>query len=87
MLLILYTLILFNFCVFVCLGQAGGGYWQAGSDGLSADSPTPEGFHIELREANRMAIKNTSGQYLQTEKNGGFKLGDNDPSKATLWEF
>ena len=68
-------------------GQAGGGYWQAGSDGLTADSPSPEGFHIELREANRMALKNTAGQYLVTEKNGGFKLGDNDPTRATLWEF
>uniref|UniRef100_A0A2P2HYA1 Protein singed-like n=2 Tax=Hirondellea gigas TaxID=1518452 RepID=A0A2P2HYA1_9CRUS len=67
--------------------EAGGGYWQAGSDGLTADSPAPEGFHIELREANRMAIKNTSGQYLHTEKNGGFKLGDSDPTRATLWEF
>ena len=52
-----------------------------------ADSESPEGFFIELREATRMCIKNSSGQYIITEKNGGFKLGDTDPSRATLWEF
>ena len=52
-----------------------------------ADSEVPEGFFIELREATRMCIKNSSGQYIITEKNGGFKLGDTDPSRATLWEF
>lgn len=52
-----------------------------------ADSEVPEGFFIELREATRMCIKNGSGQYIITEKNGGFKLGDADPARATLWEF
>lgn len=52
-----------------------------------AHGDTPEGFFMELRESNRMCLKNTSGQYLITEKNGGLKLGDTDPSKVTLWEF
>ena len=52
-----------------------------------ADGEAPEGFYIELREANRMCLKNTNGQYLVSEKNGGFKLGDTDSQRATLWEF
>ncbi|XP_064078039.1 protein singed-like isoform X1 [Macrobrachium nipponense] len=64
-----------------------GGYWHACGDGIMADSEVPEGFFIELREATRMCLKNSSGQYIVTEKNGGFKLGDTDPGHATLWEF
>jgi len=64
-----------------------GGYWHADTSGITADGDDPEPFCIELREANKMAIKNGSGCYLVTEKNGGFRLGDNDPAKATLWEF
>ncbi|KAB7495695.1 Protein singed [Armadillidium nasatum] len=64
-----------------------GGYWHACGDGIMADGEAPEGFFIELREANRMCLKNSSGQYLVTEKNGGLKLGDTDPTRATLWEF
>ncbi|XP_076041609.1 fascin domain-containing protein singed isoform X2 [Oratosquilla oratoria] len=64
-----------------------GKYWHACGDGVMADADAPEGFFIELREANRMAIKSTNGQYVVAEKNGGFRLSDTDPSRATLWEF
>lgn len=74
-------------CIIVNVSGQQGGYWHACGDGIMADSEVPEGFFIELREATRMCIKNSSGQYITTEKNGGFKLGDTDPSRATLWEF
>jgi len=64
-----------------------GGYWHACGDGIMADAESPEGFYIELREATRMCIKNASGQYIVTEKNGGFRIGETDLEKATLWEF
>ena len=50
-----------------------------------ADGDQSEGFYMELRESNRMSLKNKNGQYLITEKNGGLKLGES--SRATLWEF
>ena len=73
--------------MFLPSGQTSGGFWQVDSNELRADGHDPEPFSLELREANKMAIKNANGRYLVTEKNGGVRLGDDEPSKATLWEF
>lgn len=67
-------------------GQSGR-YWQINSDGISADSDTPEGFYLELREPSKLCIKGGDGAYLMADKNGAFAAGSRDSETATRWEF
>lgn len=67
-------------------GQSGR-YWQVTGDGIAADSDTPEGFYLELREPSKLCIKTNTGAYLMADKNGAFLAGSRDSEKATLWEF
>ena len=60
-----------------------GKYWQVADGGISCDSTLPQGFFLELREPTRMCIKNSNGQYLVEQKNGGFTIGSTDPQDAT----
>ena len=60
-----------------------GKYWQVADGGVACDSSTPHGFYLELREPTRMCIKNSNGQYLVEQKNGGFTIGSTDPEDAT----
>ena len=60
-----------------------GKYWQVADGGISCDSTLPQGFFLELREPTRMCIKNSNGQYLVEQKNGGFTIGSTDPEDAT----
>ena len=60
-----------------------GKYWQVADGGISCDSQLPQGFFLELREPTRMCIKNSNGQYLVEQKNGGFTIGSTDPEDAT----
>merc|ERR1719385_262287 len=64
-----------------------GKYWQSADGGISCDSQLPQGFFLELREPTRMCIKNSNGQYLVEQKNGGFTIGTTDPEDATRWEY
>lgn len=66
-----------------------GKYWHCDSEGVTADSDTPEGFFLELREPTRISIKSAgpSGEYLIAGKNGNFRLGDSDHNTATKWEY
>lgn len=64
-----------------------GRYWQVNGDGIAADSDTPEGFYLELREPSKLCIKTNTGAYLMADKNGAFLAGSREPEKATLWEF
>jgi len=64
-----------------------GQYWQTNADGVCADSDTPEGYYLELREPSKLCIKTTSGGYLIAEKNGSFKASGLGFEKATRWEF
>ena len=64
-----------------------GKYWQVADGGVACDSSTPHGFYLELREPTRMCIKNSNGQYLVEQKNGGFTIGSTDPEDATRWWF
>lgn len=77
-----YKLIFFSFVV----GQ-NGKYWHADGESVTADSDTPEGFFIELREPTRICIKSVGGEYLVAGKNGAFRLGDSEYENATKWEF
>ncbi|XP_057364820.1 protein singed-like [Daphnia carinata] len=67
-------------------GQSGR-YWQVGSDGITADGDTPEGFYLELREPSKLCIKSGDGAYLMADKNGVFTAGSRDSEMATRWEF
>lgn len=62
-------------------------YWHADSEGVTADSDTPEGFYLELREPTRLSIKTINGNYLKAGKNGGFHVGDTNIDSATQWEY
>jgi len=64
-----------------------GKYWHAHNDGITCDSETGQGFHLELREPARMCIKTEAGQYVVSAKNGGFVTGSSDPEAATRWEY
>lgn len=64
-----------------------GKYWQSGEDGISCDSEVPQGFYMELREPARMCIKDTSGHYVVSVKNGGFSIGSTEYESATRWEY
>ena len=70
----------------MCAGQ-NGKYWHAHNDGITCDSETGQGFHLELREPARMCIKTEAGQYVVSAKNGGFVTGSSDPEAATRWEY
>jgi hypothetical protein len=56
-------------------------YWHVDSEGVTADSDTPEGFYLELREPTRLCIKTSNGNYLTAGKNGCFRLGDSSIDK------
>ena len=64
-----------------------GKYWHTHDDGISCDAEIPQGFFLELREPTRMCIKSTGGQYVVSEKNGGFTVGSTDSEGATRWEY
>jgi len=64
-----------------------GKYWHAHDDGISCDAVVPQGFFLELREPTRMCLKSTGGQYVVSEKNGGFTIGTTDSEGATRWEY
>lgn len=69
----------------ISISAQNGKYWAVAGDEISVESETPTDFYIELKEPNRICIKNEKGQYLNAEKNGMFKVGEtNEP---TLWEF
>ena len=67
----------------VHLKGSNGKYWQVADGGISCDSQLPQGFFLELREPTRMCIKNSNGQYLVEQKNGGFTIGSTEPEDAT----
>nr|CAH7766797.1 unnamed protein product [Callosobruchus chinensis] len=62
-------------------------YWHADSECITADSDTPEGFYLELREPTRLCIKTTNGHYIVASKNGCFRVGDSNIESATQWEY
>ncbi|XP_023712701.1 protein singed [Cryptotermes secundus] len=64
-----------------------GKYWHVDGESVTADSDTPEGFFLELRDPTRICIKSISGEYLVASKNGTFRLGDMDFENATKWEY
>lgn len=64
-----------------------GKYWHCDSEGITADSDTPEGFYLELREPTRLSIKSVTGSYLSASKNGSFRLGESSFESATQWEY
>ncbi|GLH06603.1 Protein singed [Gryllus bimaculatus] len=64
-----------------------GKYWHVDGESVTADSDTPEGFFLELREPTRICIKSVGGEYLIANKNGNFRLGDTDYENATKWEY
>ncbi|KAF2903734.1 hypothetical protein ILUMI_02442 [Ignelater luminosus] len=64
-----------------------GKYWHCDSEGVTADSDTPEGFYLELREPTRLSIKSVTGSYLTASKNGTFRLGESSFEAATQWEY
>lgn len=49
------------------------------------DDPLP--FLLELRGRSKLAIRTSNGQYVVGEQNGTMMAKQNDPHKATLWEF
>eukprot|EP00096_Caligus_rogercresseyi_P011961 TRINITY_DN486_c0_g1_i4.p1 TRINITY_DN486_c0_g1~~TRINITY_DN486_c0_g1_i4.p1 ORF type:complete len:368 (-),score=67.24 TRINITY_DN486_c0_g1_i4:561-1664(-) len=61
-----------------------GKYLSTKGDGLNADSDSPVGFYLELRDPTRMCIKAEDGQYLNSEKNGLLALSNEEP---TQWEY
>eukprot|EP00088_Acartia_fossae_P066962 TRINITY_DN8325_c0_g2_i4.p1 TRINITY_DN8325_c0_g2~~TRINITY_DN8325_c0_g2_i4.p1 ORF type:complete len:505 (+),score=168.65 TRINITY_DN8325_c0_g2_i4:109-1623(+) len=62
-------------------------YWVPRDGGIFCDSDTPKGFYLELREPTRMCIKTTGGQYIVSQKNGGFSAESVQPESATRWEY
>lgn len=65
-----------------------GKYWAADSDSITVSADQPSlGFYLELREPSRICIKCTDGRYLTAGKNGAIRLGENDYTSATKWEF
>lgn len=65
-----------------------GKYWHADSESVSCDADSPQGFHLELREPTRLAIRAAQGgHYLAAAKNGNFRLAGPDLSTATHWEY
>lgn len=73
--------------MFVLPGQ-NGKYWHADSESVTCDADSPQGFHLELREPTRLAIRAAQGgDYLAAAKNGNFRLAGPDLSSATHWEY
>ncbi|GBP30804.1 Protein singed [Eumeta japonica] len=73
--------------VAVVAGQ-NGKYWHADSESVTCDSDTPQGFHLELREPTRLAIRAAAERaYLAAAKNGNFRLAGPDLASATHWEY
>ncbi|KOB75201.1 Fascin, partial [Operophtera brumata] len=65
-----------------------GKYWHADSESVTCDAESPQGFHLELREPTRLAIRAAAGHdYLAAAKNGNFHLNGSDIAKATHWEY
>lgn len=64
-----------------------GKYWHVDGESVTADTDTPEGFYLELREPTRICIKSINGQYLTANKNGAFRLGETEIDNATQWEY
>jgi len=62
-------------------------YWRVRDGGVFADSDVPQGFYLELREPTRMCIKTAGGQYVVSQKNGGFTTDSGDAESATRWEY
>ncbi|ODM93290.1 Protein singed [Orchesella cincta] len=67
-------------------GQSGK-YWAVSGDEVTADADAAQNFYLELREPTKICIKTAAGQYLSSEKNGIFRVGDTNPDTATKWEF
>ena len=68
------------------LGQ-NGKYLHFQDVGLSADAENPVPYFIELKDPTRICIKTEQGRYINTDKNGGIKIGDSNPERATQWEY
>lgn len=65
-----------------------GKYWYADNEKVTCDSDSPQGFHLELREPTRLAIRAAAEkQYLAAAKNGNFRLVGPDLAHATHWEY
>ncbi|CAG7836451.1 unnamed protein product [Allacma fusca] len=64
-----------------------GKYWAVAGDEVVADSDIPHEFSIELIGPTKICIKTSHGQYLNAEKNGMFRVGDDSADNATKWEF
>jgi len=62
-------------------------YWVARDGGIYCDSDTPKGFYLELREPTRMCIKTAGGQYIVSQKNGGFSAESVNFDAATRWDY
>jgi len=67
----------------------GGKFLHFHDDGLSADSDTPSGngFFLELRDPTRMCIKTEQGRYVNSEKNGRISMDSTMMETATKWEY
>lgn len=77
-----------SYLYFLLFPGQNGKYWHADSESVSCDSDTPQGFHLELREPTRLAIRAAVGrEYLAAAKNGNFRLASADLSSATQWEY
>jgi len=64
-----------------------GKYWTVRDGGIFCDSEIPQGFYLELREPTRMLIKTANGQYVVSQKNGGFSAESVSGDSATRWEY
>ena len=77
----------FIYWIILCFSGQNGKYLHFHDDGLSADAENPVPYFIELRDPTRICIKTAQGRYINTDKNGGIKIGDSAPERATKWEY
>ena len=77
----------FIYRIILCFSGQNGKYLHFHDDGLSADAENPVPYFIELRDPTRICIKTAQGRYINTDKNGGIKIGDSAPERATKWEY
>jgi fascin 1 len=85
--LIFFYFFFISVLIFFFFPGQNGKFWHSDGESVTADTDTPEGFYIELRDPTRICIKGCNGEYLQANKNGTFRLGDNDFEAATKWEY
>ena len=74
-------------CLTICFTGQNGNFWAVTGDEVTADSDIPHNFYIELREPTKICIKTENGNYINAEKNGVFRVGDDNSDNATKWEF